>query len=95
MTNMVGEFGELQGIMGRYYALADHEPAEVAQALEEHYLPKQSGGITPKTRTGQIVALAEKLDTLTGIFSAGLIPDRRQRSLCVTPCGDRPFKDHH
>lgn len=74
MTNMVGEFGELQGIMGRYYALADNEPVEVAQALEEHYLPKQSGGVTPATRTGQIVALAEKLDTLTGIFSAGLIP---------------------
>lgn len=74
VTNMVGEFGELQGIMGRYYAAADGEPAEVAKAIEEHYLPKQSGGVTPETRTGQIVALAEKLDTLTGIFSAGLIP---------------------
>ena len=73
-TNMVGEFGNLQGIMGRYYALADKEAPEVASAIEEHYLPKQSGGETPTTRTGQVVALAEKIDTLTGIFSAGLIP---------------------
>ncbi|MEC4749675.1 glycine--tRNA ligase subunit beta [Methylomicrobium sp. Wu6] len=74
LTDMVGEFGNLQGIMGRYYALADGEPAEVAQAIEEHYLPKQSGGPTPGCVTGQIVALADKIDTLCGIFSAGLIP---------------------
>lgn len=74
MTEMVGEFGNLQGIMGRYYALADGEPAEVAWALEEQYFPKQSGGPTPVSKTGQILAIAEKTDTLTGIFSAGLIP---------------------
>jgi glycyl-tRNA synthetase beta chain len=74
MTEMVGEFGNLQGIMGRYYALADNEPAEVAWALEEQYFPKQSGSATPSSTTGQILALAEKIDTLTGIFSAGLIP---------------------
>ncbi len=74
MTDMVGEFGNLQGIMGRYYALADNEPAEVAVALEEQYFPKQSGGPTPGSQTGQILAIAEKIDTLTGIFSAGLIP---------------------
>jgi len=74
LTDMVGEFGNLQGIMGRYYALADGEPAEVALAIEEHYLPKQSGGPTPGSVTGQIVALADKIDTLCGIFSAGLIP---------------------
>ncbi|MGZ8144261.1 MAG: glycine--tRNA ligase subunit beta [Methylosarcina sp.] len=74
MTEMVGEFGNLQGTMGKYYALADHEPAVVALAIEEHYYPKQSGGPTPHSQTGQIVALAEKIDTLTGIFSAGLIP---------------------
>lgn len=74
LTNMVGEFANLQGIMGRYYALADGEPPEVAIALEEHYWPKQSGGATPASQTGQILALAEKLDTLSGIFSAGLIP---------------------
>lgn len=74
MTNMVGEFANLQGTMGRYYAAADGEHADVALALEEHYYPKQSGGPTPSGQIGQIVALAEKIDTLTGIFSAGLIP---------------------
>jgi len=74
MTNMVGEFGNLQGLMGRYYALAEGEAAEVAWALEEQYFPKQSGSETAGSVTGQILAIAEKLDTLTGIFSAGLIP---------------------
>jgi glycyl-tRNA synthetase beta chain len=74
LTNMVNEFDNLQGIMGRYYALADGEPQEVADAIEQHYLPKQSGGLLPSSITGQVVALADKIDTLTGIFSAGLIP---------------------
>ena len=74
MTNMVGEFANLQGTMGRYYAAADGEHAEVALALEEHYYPKQSGGATPSGQIGQVLALAEKIDTLAGIFSAGLIP---------------------
>ncbi len=74
MTNMVGEFGNLQGLMGRYYALVEGEAAEVAWALEEQYFPKQSGSETAPSTIGQILAIAEKLDTLTGIFSAGLIP---------------------
>ena len=74
ITEMVGEFPSLQGVMGRYYALADNEPNEVAQALEEQYYPKQSGGPTPESSTGQILAIADKTDTLVGIFSAGLIP---------------------
>ena len=74
LTEMVGEFPSLQGIMGHYYALADGEPADVAAAIEEQYLPKQSGGALPETTTGQIVALADKLDTLVAIFSIGLIP---------------------
>ncbi len=74
VTNMVEEFGSLQGLMGRYYALADGEPSEVAYAIEEQYMPKQSGSATAPSVTGQILALAEKIDTLTGIFSAGLIP---------------------
>lgn len=74
LTEMVGEFPNLQGIMGRYYALADHEPTEVASAIEEHYFPKQSGSATAETVTGQVLSIAEKIDTLTGIFSAGLIP---------------------
>ncbi len=74
MTEMVGEFASLQGIMGRYYALADGEPEAVAIAIEQQYYPKQSGSPTPDNITGQILALAEKIDTLTGIFSIGLIP---------------------
>ena len=74
MTEMVGEFGNLQGLMGRYYALAEGEAPEVAWALEEQYFPKQSGSPTASSQTGQILAIAEKIDTLTGIFSAGLIP---------------------
>ncbi len=74
MTEMVGEFASLQGIMGRYYALADKEPGEVAIAIEEQYHPKQSGSPTPTSATGQILSIAEKIDTLCGIFSVGLIP---------------------
>ncbi len=74
MTEMVGEFGNLQGLMGRYYALADGEPQEVALALEEQYFPKQSGSPTAESTTGQILAIAEKIDTLVGIFAVGLIP---------------------
>jgi glycyl-tRNA synthetase beta chain len=74
MTEMVGEFGNLQGIMGRYYALADNEPEEVALAIEEQYFPKQSGSPTAGSTTGQILAIAEKIDTLVGIFAVGLIP---------------------
>lgn len=74
LTEMVGEFAGLQGIMGHYYAKADKEPEEVAIALEEQYLPKQSGGNTPSTVTGQILAIADKMDTLCGIFSVGLLP---------------------
>ena len=74
MTEMVGEFGNLQGIMGRYYAIADNEPDAVALAIEEQYFPKQSGTVTAGSQIGQVLAIAEKIDTLTGIFSAGLIP---------------------
>lgn len=74
LTDMVGEFPELQGIMGYHYALHDGEPREVAIALKEQYLPKQAGGALPQTPTGRILAIAEKLDTLTGIFAIGQAP---------------------
>jgi len=74
LSSMVGEFPELQGIMGRYYALADGEPAEVAAAIDEHYLPRGAGGTLPATGAGVAVALADKLDTLAGIFSIGQKP---------------------
>jgi glycyl-tRNA synthetase beta chain len=69
MTAMVGEFPELQGIMGRYYAEAQGEPAELARALEEHYRPRYAGDSLPTTKTGQALALADKIDTLVGIFA--------------------------
>ena len=74
LTEMVGEFPSLQGIMGRYYADADGEPADVALALEEQYYPRHSGSPAPTSICGQILSIAEKTDVLTGIFSAGLIP---------------------
>ncbi len=74
VTEMVLEFPELQGIMGRYYATHDGEPAEVAQALEEQYLPRFAGDAIPQTPAGQALALADRLDTLTGIFGIGQRP---------------------
>lgn len=74
MTQMVGEFPELQGIMGRHYALHGGEPPAVADAIAEHYLPRFAGDAIPGTATGQVVALADRADTLVGIFAAGLRP---------------------
>lgn len=74
LTAMVGEFPELQGLMGRYYAGLDGEAAEVATALEEQYWPRFSGDQLPQTRTGIAVSIADKLDTLAGIFSIGQKP---------------------
>jgi glycyl-tRNA synthetase beta chain len=74
VTNLVGEFPELQGIMGRYYAAADGEPAEVATAIAEHYQPRGAGDALPATKAGLAVALADRLDTLTGIFAIGQKP---------------------
>jgi glycyl-tRNA synthetase beta chain len=74
LSSMVGEFPELQGVMGRYYALADGEDPEIANAVDEHYLPRGAGGILPGTGAGISVALADKLDTLAGIFAIGQKP---------------------
>jgi glycyl-tRNA synthetase beta chain len=74
LTGMVGEFPELQGSMGRHYALHDGEPAEVAQAIAEHYQPRFAGDALPSSVTGTTVALADKLETLAGIWGIGSIP---------------------
>lgn len=74
VTDMVGEFSDLQGVMGREYALADGEADEVAVAIEEQYLPKGADDALPETDTGRAVALAEKLDALVGCFGVGLEP---------------------
>ena len=74
LTGMVGEFPELQGVMGSYYALADNEPGEVASAIREQYLPRFAGDVVPDSAAGQVLALADKLDTLAGIFALGKKP---------------------
>jgi glycyl-tRNA synthetase beta chain len=71
---MVGEFPELQGVMGRYYAAASGEPAAVADAIGEQYLPRFAGDSLPETSVGQILAVADKLDTLAGAFCLGRKP---------------------
>ncbi len=73
-TLMVGEFPELQGVMGRYYALADGEDPRVAQAIEEHYWPRFAGDALPADPVAATVALADKLETLTGLFGIGQQP---------------------
>jgi glycyl-tRNA synthetase beta chain len=74
LTDMVGEFPELQGIMGNYYAKHDGENAEVAAACSEHYMPRFAGDILPLSQTGTILAIADKLETLIGIWGVGLAP---------------------
>ncbi|HEK0906582.1 glycine--tRNA ligase subunit beta [Pseudomonas machongensis] len=73
-TEMVGEFPEMQGIAGYYYAVNDGEPQDVALALNEQYMPRGAGAELPETLTGAAVAIADKLDTLVGIFGIGMLP---------------------
>ncbi len=74
LTDMVGEFPELQGIMGRYYAQHDGLNADVADAIEDHYKPRFAGDSLPRGTVGTVVALADKLETLVGMFGIGQIP---------------------
>lgn len=74
VTNMVGEFDDMQGIAGYYYALNDGENAEVAAAMNEQYMPRFAGDQLPATTTGTIIALADRLDTISGIFGIGQQP---------------------
>jgi glycyl-tRNA synthetase beta chain len=74
LTDMVGEFPELQGIMGAYYARHDGLPEEVAQAIEDHYKPRFAGDELPRNIIGMVVALADKLETLVGMFGIGNLP---------------------
>jgi glycyl-tRNA synthetase beta chain len=74
VTDMVGEFPELQGTMGRYYALHDGLQPDVADAIEDHYKPRFAGDSLPRGTTGVIVALADKLETLAGLFAIGQLP---------------------
>lgn len=74
LTDMVGEFPELQGIMGGYYALNDGLHADVAAAIEDHYKPRFAGDELPRNKVGLVVALADKLETLVGMFGIGNLP---------------------
>jgi len=74
LTDMVGEFPELQGIMGGYYARHDGLPIEVAEAIEDHYKPRFAGDELPRNQVGLVVALADKLETLVGMFGIGNVP---------------------
>ncbi len=74
LTDMVGEFPELQGVMGRYYALHDGLATDIADAIEDHYKPRFAGDSLPRGQVGTIVALADKLETLVGMFGIGQIP---------------------
>jgi len=74
LTDMVGEFPELQGVMGHYYALHDGEKAEIAEAIEAHYHPRFAGDNLPQSKIACAVALADKLETLLGIYGIGQVP---------------------
>ncbi|MFT4189953.1 MAG: glycine--tRNA ligase subunit beta [Comamonas sp.] len=74
LTDMVGEFPELQGIMGGYYARHDGQPVEVAEAIEDHYKPRFAGDALPRNDVGAVAALADKLETLAGMFGIGNLP---------------------
>jgi glycyl-tRNA synthetase beta chain len=74
VSAMVGEFPEVQGVMGREYALLEGETVEVANAIAEHYLPNQAGGELPASDIGAFVSIADKMDTICGCFGVGLIP---------------------
>lgn len=74
LTGMVGEFPELQGVMGRYYAKHDGEPDAVGQAIVEHYQPRFAGDALPASSTGTLLAMADKLETLAGLFGIGQLP---------------------
>lgn len=78
VTGMVTEFTELQGVIGREYALLDGETKAVAQAIDEHYMPRFAGDSQPASVAGRIVSLADKIDTIVGTFSRGLIPTGSQ-----------------
>ena len=87
---MVGEFPSLQGVMGRQYAKLSGEPAEVAEALFTHYLPRHADDDLPPDRVGALVGLADRLDTICGCFGVGLKPHGHRRPLRFeAPCPGR------
>ncbi len=100
VTGVVGEFPELQGIMGKTYALLQGEPKRVADAIYEHYLPNRAGGPIPESVAGSIVSIADKIDTIAACFGVGLIPTgtadpfalRRQTLGIIRMLLEHPFR---
>lgn len=74
VTNIVGEFPELQGLMGEKYALLQGEKPAIATAIREHYLPNSAEGELPQTDLGSLIAIADKLETLIGFFCVNIVP---------------------
>ena len=100
VTGMVGEFPELQGVMGRAYARLQGEPEAVAEAISEHYLPVRAGGPIPQKTEGALLSIADKMDTIVGCFGVGLIPTgtadpfalRRQTLGIIRIILEKPFR---
>ncbi|NTW35797.1 MAG: glycine--tRNA ligase subunit beta, partial [Syntrophobacteraceae bacterium] len=100
VTGMVGEFPELQGVMGRAYARLQGEQETVARAIFEHYLPNRAGGPIPESEDGAILSIADKMDTIAGCFGVGLIPTgtadpfalRRQTLGIIRIILEKPFR---
>ena len=94
VTDMVGEFPELQGTMGRYYAQHDGESPAVADAIAQHYWPRYAGDALPEAAVAQAVALADKLETLAGMFGIGALPTGDKRPVRIAACRDRRVAHH-
>ncbi len=86
MTQMVGEFPQLQGTMGRHYALHSGESVAIAEAIEQHYLPRFAGDTIPASAAGQLVGLADRVDTLVAIFAAGSRPSGNKDPFALRRC---------
>jgi glycyl-tRNA synthetase beta chain len=86
MTQMVGEFPQLQGTMGRHYALHSGESVAVAEAIEQHYLPRFAGDTIPQSAAGQLVGVADRIDTLVAIFAAGSRPSGNKDPFALRRC---------
>ena len=95
LTEVVGEFPELQGLMGRYYAEAQNEDEAVAHACEDHYRPKGPDDLVPADPVAIAVALADKIDTLVCFWAIDEKPTGSQGPLCAAPRGARRHPHHH
>ncbi len=94
VSEMVGEFATLQGVMGREYARISGEPKEVSEAIFEHYLPRFAEDVLPTSDTGAVVSLADKLDTIVGLLQYRAYSHRNRRPLCLKTAVFGNYKYH-